>query len=634
MTFSRKSVAPVASVIAIILTLFQIYSTGGFGVLPTPIQRGTHLALIMTLVFLWRPAFRYKDGREPLPMFLLDIGLACLALAIGAYIIMENDYIMDRLRYVDPLTDMDWFMGVSCVLLVLEITRRTAGLPLVIVSVVFILYAFFGQYLPGGLRHNGIYTADLLEQLFLTTDGIYGVPLAAAAGMIYAFVMFGAFLEKANMSSLFMDLACLLTRRSQGGPAKVAIFASALFGTISGSAPANVYGTGTFTIPLMKKVGYAPSFAGAVEAVASTGGQMMPPIMGAAAFIMADLIGVGYLEIAKAALLPSLLYYLALLAMIHFEAVNKNIGRLPEDQIPSTRSVMIRMYYLLPLVVLVGVMLMGRSVVSCALIGILSILVLSVFRAETRFDVKRLCGALEQAARNALMISSCCACAGIVVAVIALTGVGYKFINFVTMLAGDSKLLLMICLMVTSMILGMGVPGVAAYVIVAAVAVPVLTGVGVEPMSAHMFCLFYACLSNITPPVAMSSYVAAGIANSNETKTSLIAVRLGLTGFILPFFFLNNPLLLYSSSNPGLATVWAFITASFGVCALAVGLERWLFGPCTILQSLMFIAGAVLTIDPGLSTDAVGIAVILAAAVLNRRSTSQRQGEASPAKAD
>ncbi len=614
MTFSRKSVAPVASVIAIILTLFQIYSTGGFGVLPTPIQRGTHLALIMTLVFLWRPAFRYKDGREPLPMFLLDIGLACLALAIGAYIIMENDYIMDRLRYVDPLTDMDWFMGVSCVLLVLEITRRTAGLPLVIVSVVFILYAFFGQYLPGGLRHNGIYTADLLEQLFLTTDGIYGVPLAAAAGMIYAFVMFGAFLEKANMSSLFMDLACLLTRRSQGGPAKVAIFASALFGTISGSAPANVYGTGTFTIPLMKKVGYAPSFAGAVEAVASTGGQMMPPIMGAAAFIMADLIGVGYLEIAKAALLPSLLYYLALLAMIHFEAVNKNIGRLPEDQIPSTRSVMIRMYYLLPLVVLVGVMLMGRSVVSCALIGILSILVLSVFRAETRFDVKRLCGALEQAARNALMISSCCACAGIVVAVIALTGVGYKFINFVTMLAGDSKLLLMICLMVTSMILGMGVPTSPAYIIVAALGAPALVKAGVPVIAAHMFVFYYAILSAITPPVCVASFSGAAIAEANAMKTGWVSVKLGIVAFIIPFMFAYQPALMLQGDV--LTVSRAVVTSIIGVLGLAGGMQGYFVSRCRAWERILLAAGGLLLIDSGSMTDVIGIAFMVGVGAL------------------
>ncbi|WP_276819226.1 TRAP transporter permease [Mailhella massiliensis] len=614
MTFSRKSVAPIASVVAVVLTLFQIYSTGGFGVLPTPIQRGTHLALIMTLVFLWRPAFRYKEGREPLPMFLLDLCLAVLALAIGAYIIMENDYIMDRLRYVDPLTDMDWFMGVSCVLLVLEITRRTAGLPLVIVSVVFILYAFFGQYLPGGLRHNGIYTPDLLEQLFLTTDGIYGVPLAAAAGMIYAFVMFGAFLEKANMSSLFMDLACLLTRRSQGGPAKVAIFASALFGTISGSAPANVYGTGTFTIPLMKRVGYSPAFAGAVEAVASTGGQMMPPIMGAAAFIMADLIGVGYLEIAKAALLPSLLYYLALLAMIHFEAVNKNIGRLPEEQIPSTRSVMIRMYYLLPLVVLVAVMLMGRSVVSCALIGIVTILVLSVFRAETRFDLKRLAGALEQAARNALMISSCCACAGIVVAVIALTGVGYKFINFVTMLAGDSLLLLMICLMITSMILGMGVPTSPAYIIVAALGAPALVKAGVPVIAAHMFVFYYAILSAITPPVCVASFSGAAIAEANAMKTGWVSVKLGIVAFIIPFMFAYQPALMLQGD--ALTVGRAVVTSIVGVLGLSGGMQGYFVSRCHFWERLLLIAGGLMLIDSGSMTDVIGVALMAGVGIL------------------
>ncbi|WP_294557636.1 TRAP transporter permease [uncultured Mailhella sp.] len=614
MTFSRKSVAPIASVVAVVLTLFQIYSTGGFGVLPTPIQRGTHLALIMTLVFLWRPAFRYKDGKEPLPMFLLDLCLAVLALAIGAYIIMENDYIMDRLRYVDPLTDMDWFMGVSCVLLVLEITRRTAGLPLVIVSVVFILYAFFGQYLPGGLRHNGIYTPDLLEQLFLTTDGIYGVPLAAAAGMIYAFVMFGAFLEKANMSSLFMDLACLLTRRSQGGPAKVAIFASALFGTISGSAPANVYGTGTFTIPLMKRVGYAPAFAGAVEAVASTGGQMMPPIMGAAAFIMADLIGVSYLEIAKAALLPSLLYYLALLAMIHFEAVNKNIGRLPEEQIPSTRSVMIRMYYLLPLVVLVAVMLMGRSVVSCALIGIVTILVLSVFRDETRFNLKRLAGALEQAARNALMISSCCACAGIVVAVIALTGVGYKFINFVTMLAGDSLLLLMICLMITSMILGMGVPTSPAYIIVAALGAPALVKAGVPVIAAHMFVFYYAILSAITPPVCVASFSGAAIAEANAMKTGWVSVKLGIVAFIIPFMFAYQPALMLQGD--ALTVGRAVVTSIVGVLALSGGMQGYFVSRCRGWERILLAAGGLMLIDSGSMTDVVGVAILVGVGAL------------------
>ena len=609
MTFSRKSVAPIASVVAVVLTLFQIYSTGGFGVLPTPIQRGTHLALIMTLVFLWRPAFRYKDGKEPLPMFLLDLCLAVLALAIGAYIIMENDYIMDRLRYVDPLTDMDWFMGVSCVLLVLEITRRTAGLPLVIVSVVFILYAFFGQYLPGGLRHNGIYTPDLLEQLFLTTDGIYGVPLAAAAGMIYAFVMFGAFLEKANMSSLFMDLACLLTRRSQGGPAKVAIFASALFGTISGSAPANVYGTGTFTIPLMKRVGYAPAFAGAVEAVASTGGQIMPPIMGAAAFIMADLTGTGYIQVAKAALLPAILYYLSLWTMIHFEAVRNNLGTLPKDQIPDSRQVIARLYYLLPIFGLIIAMVLGRSVISCAFIATLAIIVLSFFRAETRMTPARLWQALEMSAKNCLMITSCCACAGIIIGVIAITGIGFTFISAITDLAGNNLFLLMIMLTLTSIVLGMGVPTTPAYVIVATLGAPALIKAGVPALASHMFVFYYAILSVITPPVCMAAFAGASIAEANAMKTGLLSSKLGIVAFIIPFMFVYEPALLLSGSLP--ETTLACVSAIIGVIALAGGMQQWFITLANRFEQLLLLIGGLSLIYPGLITDMIGACCIV-----------------------
>ncbi len=628
MEFSRKTLAPVASLFAVALTLFQIYSTGGFTVLPTPIQRATHLALVMVLVFLWKPAFKYREGAEPLPMLLLDLCLAGLALAIGAYVVVNNDALLDRLRYVDPVSDMDYFMGISAVILVLEITRRTAGLPLVIVSLSFLLYAFFGQYLPAGLKHNGILHSDLLEQLFLTTDGIYGVPLAAAAGMIFAFVMFGAFLERANMSALFMDLACLLTRRSQGGPAKVSIFASALFGTISGSAPANVYGTGTFTIPLMKRVGYSAPFAGAVEAVASTGGQMMPPIMGAAAFIMADLAGTSYLEIAKAALLPSFLYYLALLAMIHFEAVNKNIGRLPEDQIPPARSVLIRLYYLLPLAALIAAMILGRSVVSCAFIGIAAVLVLSVFRAETRFTPARFKSALELSAKNALMISSCCACAGIVVAVIALTGVGYKFISFVTMIAGDNLLLLLICLMITSMILGMGVPTSPAYIIVATLGAPALVKAGVPVIAAHMFVFYYAILSAITPPVCVASFSGAAIAGANAMKTGVISVKLGIVAFVIPFMFVYQPALMLQGEPAALLT--ACMTSIIGVLGMAGGLQGYFIARCRMWERPLLALGGLALIDSGSLTDLIGIGALAAVSVLQLLRTRRTEKPFAP----
>lgn len=620
MQFSRKSVMHLATLVAIALTIFQVLATGGFIVVPTPVLRGTHLAFIMVLVFLWKPIKAFREGKkEPLPLFLLDLALALISAGIGVWIILNCDYLEGRLRFVDLLTEQDWIVGTVAVVLVLEITRRTSGWPLVLVALFFLFYAFFGQHFPGSLRHNGILTSDLLEMLFLSTDGIYGVPLAAASTMIFAFVMFGAFLERANMSSLFMDLACLLTRKSKGGPAKVAIFASALFGTISGSAPANVYGTGTFTIPLMKRVGYTPAFAGAVEAVASTGGQMMPPIMGAAAFIMADLVGTSYLEIAKSALLPSILYYLALLAMIHFEAVNKNIGSLPEDQIPPVRSVVVRLYFLLPLVALIFTMLVGRSIVTCAFIGIITILVLSMFRKDTRFTFRSLCGALELTARNCLMISATCACAGIVVAVISLTGVGYKFINFITIIAGDNLLLLMICLMITSMILGMGVPTSPAYIIVATLGAPALIKAGVPVIAAHMFVFYYAILSAITPPVCVASFSGAAIAKASPMQTGWVSVKLGIVAFIIPYMFTYQPALLLQGEWPLL--VQACITSIIGVLVLSGGLQGYFIARARMWERLVLLASGLLLIDTGGFTDIIGICltVFICLLQLNRK---------------
>lgn len=334
--------------IAVILALFQLYTTSGIAIFNSTLQRVAHLSLVLCLTFIFVPVSKkyIKTKREPLIFTLVDVCLACMALGIAVYYFQNANDIFDRFAYVDVVTDEQMFFGTALILLVLEATRRAAGLPLVIVALCFIAYAFFGADLPGAFGHVPITPQAFIEQLFLLTEGIYGVAIGAAATMIFAFVLFGAFLEVSGMSNVFIDLACVLTRKTKGGPAKVAIFASALFGTISGSAQANVYGTGIFTIPLMKKAGYSPAFAGAVEACASTGGQLMPPIMGAEAFIMADITQVGYLTIAKSALLPSILFYLSLYLMIHFEAVKHNIGSMPEEEIPPMKSVTRRLYYL------------------------------------------------------------------------------------------------------------------------------------------------------------------------------------------------------------------------------------------------------------------------------------------------
>ena len=607
---TREGIKPVAKGFALALALFQIWFTTGFGVLDGSMMRVMFVSFITVLVFLFIPCRKYKENeKEPTLFLLIDLCCAGLAIATAVYFALHLTEITTRMRYIDDVTPAAKFFAAATVLLVLEITRRTTGWALVIVASTLILYAFFGDMLPRAVKHTGFTFDVIVEHLFLLNEGVYGIPIGVATSTLFGFIMFGAFLERSKMSSIFMDLACLLTRNSQGGPAKVAIFASALFGTISGSAAANVYGTGTFTIPLMKKVGYTPHFAGAVEAVASTGGQMMPPIMGAAAFIMADVIGVSYLTIAKAALIPSVLYYLTLLAIIHLEAVSKNMGTLPPELVPSAASVLRRLYYLSPLVFLITILLMGRSVIACAYYGTVCIVILSMIRSETRFTFKRLCGALELSAKNAMMVSSCCACAGIIIGVISLTGIGYKFINVITALAGSNLLLLMSMLMVTCIILGMGVPTAPAYIIVATLGAPALMKAGVPIIAAHMFVYFYAILSVITPPVCLAAFAGAAIAETNAMKTGVTAMKLGIVAFIIPFMFVFEPALLMQGSTTEIVT--AFASALVGVIGVASGMQNWLLVRCRLWERALLLASGLMLIFPGLITDTIGLSSLL-----------------------
>lgn len=619
----RALLQPLFVLLALFLCGYQVYTTSGFAIVNSSLQRVAHLSLVLCLAFLFVPARKYrKDQHEPTLLVMLDISLAALALGIAAYYFLNEKAIFERFAYVDPVTDVQMFFGVSLIALVLETTRRTAGWPLVIVALCFIAYALFGASLPGPLAHVEIGPRALIEQLFLLTEGVYGIALAAATTMIYAFILFGAFLEGSGMSNLFIDLSCLLTRKTKGGPAKVSIFASALFGTISGSAQANVYGTGIFTIPLMKRVGYSPAFAGAVEATASTGGQLMPPIMGAAAFIMADVTGTGYLSIAKAALLPSILFYLSLYCMIHFEAVKHNIGTMPENEIPAARSVLSRLYFLLPLLFIIGAMVMGRSVNSSAYMGCLVILLLSLFRKETRLTPSRLTGVAVTAARNTLMVSSCCACAGIVVGVISLTGGGFKFINLIMTFVDGNLLLLLVLLMLTCFVVGMGVPTAPAYIIVSVLAAPAMVKLGVPMIAAHMFCLFYAVLSTITPPVCMAAFSAAAIAEANAMRTGFTAVKLGAVAFIIPFFFVYQPALLLQGSAPEVLGV--IVTSLAGIVGMSAGLQRFFLSECTPGESIALFAAGLALIYPGMASDALGVGGIALIWLLQRRRLNAR----------
>lgn len=598
--------------LAIVLTVFQLYTTSGIAIFNSTLQRVAHLSLVLCLTFIFVPASpKYgKDKKEPAILTIMDIGLACLAMGIAVYYFQNSNEIFDRFAYVDAVTNDQMFFGTALIILVLEATRRAAGLPLVIVALCFIAYALFGANLPSSFGHVPITPEAMIEQLFLLTEGIYGVAIGAAATMIFAFVLFGAFLEVSNMSSVFIDLSCVLTRKTKGGPAKVAIFASALFGTISGSAQANVYGTGIFTIPLMKKVGYSAPFAGAVEACASTGGQLMPPIMGAAAFIMADITQVGYLTIAKSALLPSILFYLSLYTMIHFEAIKHNVGSMPPEEIPPVKSVTRRLYYLLPLLFLIVMMVMGRSVNFAAFSGCAVIFLLSLFRKETRLTPSRLQKVAVTAARNTLMITCACACAGIVVGIISLTGGGFKLINILMSFVDGNLPLLLIMLMLTCFIVGMGVPTAPAYIIVSVLAAPAMIKLGVPMIGAHMFCLYYAVLSTITPPVCMAAFSAASIAEANAMRTGFTAVKLGAIAFIIPFFFVYQPELLWQGSLTNILI--ATVTAILGVIGMTAGLQRQFITSCNIPEALLLFTGGLLCIYPGSMTDMIGLAFIIA----------------------
>ena len=615
--FDRRKLRPLILALAIALCAFQLTTCTGMWLLDPLIVRATHVGLVLSMLFLWRSsnrALRKNPRPEPAWSFLFDILMIAMSAGAAAYIITNFSYIQDRMPHIDELTAWDLFWGAGLIIAILEATRRVAGLALVIVSGIALLYAFFGHLLPGNMGHLYLAPNQIIESLYLLNDGIWGSSIGASATIIYVFILFGALLEKTNMASVFLELACLVTRNAKGGPAKAAIFGSALFGSVSGSAAANVYATGTFTIPLMKKVGYRAPFAGAVEAVASTGGQLMPPVMGTAAFLMADLSGAGYLNVAKAALLPAILYYLALLVMIHFEAVKNDLGKLSPDMVPETKSVVSRLYYLVPIAVLILLLGMGRSVVFCANIATLSIVLLAMLKAETRFTFKSFIEALVASSRGALMVSACCACSGLIVGVLSLTGIGYKFINLITILAGDSLFLLMVYLMLTSFVLGMGIPTTPAYIVVATLGAPALIKAGAPQLVAHMFVFYYAILSFITPPVCVAAFAGAAIAESKAMETGFIALKLGIVAFIVPYMFVYQPALLGIGETPEI--IWAAITAIIGVIGIAGGMQSWLLCSTSAWERAFLLIGGLTLIYPGLSTDIIGFGLLFSVGIV------------------
>ena len=553
----------------ILFSCYHLWTTA-FGMPVAYLHRPVFLTFAATLGFLLYSA-RGKKNTESASW--TDIALAAAALVCFGTVAASYEINAERLSMVDPLTTWEIIAGGACVLLVLELTRRTVGWVLSAVAVGALCYAFFGPYMPSVMAHKGFTIVEVIDYLNYGLEGIYSVPIGVASTYIIIFIIFGTFLEFSGAGDVMMDLGRCLAGRYRGGPAKIGVLTSAFFGSISGSAAANVYATGTFTIPMMKRIGYSPAFAGAVEASASTGGQLMPPVMGAAAFLMADILGVPYLQICAAAFIPAVLYFLSLLLMIDFEAARKGLKGLDEKDQPRLREVLKRSYLLAPILVLLGVMIMGYTPFRAAFVATGSTVLVSFFCPGARMGLKKILKALEVSAQRTVLIASACAAAGIIIGVVTLTGIGLNISSMIITSSGGITLVALFLIMVSSIIMGMGTPTTVAYIIVATLGVPSLIQLGFDTLASHFFVFYFGVLSMVTPPVAVAAYAAAEIAKEDMMKIGLASVKLCFVAFLIPFVFIyENGLLMQGAWSRILSES---ITATVGVVALAGSFQGW-----------------------------------------------------------
>ena len=614
------------TVLMVCWVVFQLWFST-FGIMSAVILRACHCLFLLMFTFLLYPPVKTTPidrGPDHPPVY--DILLIATAFFAFGYLIFTYN---DVARSGGRIDTFQMVVAAIGILVTLEAGRRISR-NLTVLALLFFAYNFFGRFIGGYLGHNGFTLKRVLITQFWGTQGILGTGAGVSATYIFLFVVFGAFLKHSGFTKFINDLSLSLVGKTPGGPAKVAVIASAMMGMVNGSAVANVATTGTITIPLMKRTGYKNEFAAAVEATASTGGQFCPPVMGAAGFIMAEFLDVRYSVVIAAALVPAFLYYLGLILSVHFEAKKLGLSGVDEAGIPDAKEVLKHGWNLIiPLVVLIAVMVIGRSPLFAAAVAIPVTIASSWLVKDTRMTWDKIVAACVDGARGAVAVGVSCMLIGIIVGTVTLTSLGldlgYMILNG---FSGNNIYIVGLLVMVMSVILGMGVPGIAAYVIVQAVAVPVLLKAGAVPLAAHMFCLIYACLSNITPPVAISCYVASGIAGSDQTRTGLLSVRLALAGFILPLFFLANPVLLpLAQEGPVISTILATLTAAVGTVMLSGGLEGWFIIRQHWIERILFIATALLLLYPGTVTDIVGLAaaaILTAVQICRNRSANTR----------
>lgn len=597
--------------ICIVFAIFQLY-TAAFGILDAHLQRAIHLAFGFLLIFLLYPA---RKSWSRTSMHPLDVLFALVGAASALYIVVNYQELVFR---AGMNNETDFIVGVVGTLMVFEAARRVVGWPMITVAFVFIAYAFFGPYIPGIMAHRGVQVQELFDHLFFTTEGIFGTPMGVSSTFIYLFILFGSYLEATGLGKFFIDLANAVAGWAAGGPAKVAVLSSGLMGTVSGSSVGNVAGTGAFTIPMMKKLGYRPAFAGAVEAAASTGGQLMPPVMGAAAFLMAEFVGVPYFDVVKAAVIPALLYYIGVWLGVHYEAKKYGLKGTPREELPKFGPLFMEKGHLaIPLAVIVYLLVSGYTPMRAALAAIALSIICACLRKSTRIGLKEIVNGLIDGSKGVLGVLIACATAGIIIGVVTKTGVGLKVATALLDLSGGQLLPAMFFTMITSLILGMGVPTTANYVITSTIAAPALVQMDVPVLAAHMFAFYFGIVADVTPPVALAAYAGAGIAGANPMRCGVIAAKLAIAAFIVPYIFVLAPELLMINATT-LTIVYSALTAIIGMWGVSMAMIGFCQNALNSLQRVLFMAGGICMIIPGHITDIIGVVCLIAAFMWQR----------------
>lgn len=603
--------------LAVGLALFHLI-TSFTGPLITLKHRALHTGVILALVFILYPS-RKKAPQQKAT--IIDLFMSLLSLLTIIYIFVDYAGIVTR---GSQPNQPDLLFSLLMVMLVLEGGRRVVGTGLTILCSVFLMYAYFGPYLPRIIAHRGYSIEDIFSYMYLTTEGIYGTAIGVSATYIFLFVLFGSFLNRTGMGQLFNDAAISISGHTAGGPAKVAVISSGFLGSINGSAIANVVTTGSFTIPLMKRTGYSKNFSGAVEAAASVGGQVLPPVMGATAFIMAETLGMPYAHIALAAIIPGLLYYIGVITVVHLRAKKQGLKGLSRDELPNMLQVIKeRGHLLIPLILLIYMLFGGFTPIYAAAWAIISTIIISFLRKTTRLSIKEIFKGLEDGTRSSLGVAMACAMVGIIVGVASLTGFGLKMTSAILFLGANTLILTLFFTMIASIILGMGLPSIPTYIITSSMAAPALIQFGVEPFVSHMFVFYFGILANLTPPVALAAFAGAGISGGDPNRTGFISLKLAAAGILVPYIFVYSPELLLQGTSAG-SVIWLSVTAITGVIMLGASLEGYLLTKMNPFLRILALSGAITLVIPGGLTDIIGISmliVVLISQLLQRKRT-------------